>query len=205
MAKRVGSVGRVGQVGPGGRGQGAPGIDPRTPRLQTRSVGLPGLTTRFMPGIIMSFSYLFWRHDPRPLVLASKYVPKYGANLRENLLAGFNIHYVPMHMVRAFIRAHVWQVAVATQAALRHPILKKSYRTYKIGGITQARKLDYRSFIENVDSLNKLSPAERENLILSIEAQIASNPRDITSVNRLVARFLQQRQAPGPVIRGPQE
>jgi hypothetical protein len=153
----------------------------------------------------MSFNYLFWRHDPRPLVLASKYVPKYGTNLRENLLAGFNIHYVPMHMIRAFIRSHVWQVAVTTQAALRHPILKKSYRTYKIGGIAQVRKIDYRTFIQNVESLNKLSPSERENLILSVEAQIAANPRDITSVNRLVARFLQQRQAPGPVAGGPQE
>jgi hypothetical protein len=148
---------------------------------------------------------MFWRHDPRPLVLASKYVPKYGANLRENLLAGFNIHYVPMHMVRAFIRAHVWQVAVATQAALRHPILKKSYRTYKVGGISQARRIDYRSFVENVNSLSKLSPEERESLILSIEGQIASNPRDITSVNRLVSRFLQQRSTPGPVPGGMQE
>lgn len=194
MAKRVGTVGTIGR-----------GANDRTPKLQSRTIGLPGLTTQFMPGVILSFSYMFWRHDPRPLVLASKYVPKYGANLRENLLAGFNIHYVPMHMVRAFIRAHVWQVAVATQAALRHPILKKSYRTYKVGGISQARRIDYRSFVENVNSLSKLSPEERESLILSIEGQIASNPRDITSVNRLVSRFLQQRSTPGPVPGGMQE
>lgn len=94
---------------------------------------------------------------------------------------------------------------MATQAALRHPILKKSYRTYKIGGITQARKIDYRTFIENVNSLNRLTPQERESLILSIEGQVAANPRDITSVNRLVARFLQERSAPGPVMGGLQE
>jgi hypothetical protein len=71
--------------------------------------------------------------------------------------------------------------------------------------MNQVRKIDYRSFVENVGYLNKLSPSERESLILSIEAQIASNPRDIGSVNRIVARFLQQRQAPAPVTGGPQD
>jgi hypothetical protein len=120
--------------------------------------------------------------------------------LRRNLVAGFNLHYIPPHMYRAFIRAHVWQVENARLAALKDPILKKAYRTYKVGGISQPRRIDVKNFLNTVQSFTKLTPDERETLILTVESQIAADPRNMGAINKLIADFLQQRKAPAPVV-----
>lgn len=131
--------------------------------------------------------------------MSSRYLPKYGPNVGENLIAGFNLHYLPLNLVRAFIKAQTFQSEMAVRAGLRHPVIKRAYRSYKIRGVSNARRIDWKSFLDKVSITRQLKPQEREQLIAMVEAQLVSNFRDMASINQLVSRFMAGRSQARPV------
>jgi hypothetical protein len=132
-------------------------------------------------------------------VISSRYIPKYGSNIRENLVSGFNLHYFPLNLVQAFIRAQTFQADIAVKAGLRHPVIKRCYRSYKVGGISMARRVDWKSFLERISITRQLKPQEREQLIALVEAQLSSNFKDLRSVNQIVQKFIASRSQALPV------
>lgn len=161
-------------------------------------VGSGAIVGATIPGVMLSFDYLFWQHDPRPLIITCRYVGLYGANLPENLLAGFNLHYLPFGLIRMLIRGFTNDPQGTIRAGLRHQTTKLVYRTYKIKGISQARRIDWNSFMQRVAIMRQFTAAEREALIRSVELQLTQNPRDLTAINRLVADIVTQRTAAPP-------
>ena len=119
----------------------------------------------------------------------------YGANTAENLVCGFNMHYLPYPLIRAMIRAFTNDPSGAVRAGLKHVTVKRVYRSYKIKGVNNPRKIDWRAFMAKVSVMRQLTPGERQALIMSVEMQLANNPRDLQSINRLVADIVQRKTA----------
>ena len=129
------------------------------------------------------------------MILTSKYLPLYGGNFGENLIAGFNIHYLPFEIARQLIKVFTNNPQAAIKIGLQAGTTKLVYRNYKIKGIKSARKIDWRGFVSKISIMRQLKPAEREALIKTVEQQLASNPKDLFSINRSIAQMLEGRSS----------
>jgi hypothetical protein len=149
-----------------------PEIDPALQRLfQQKQTTNPFLGK----GSMLQFSYLYWQHDPRPLIIVTDV--KYGNRIR-----GINIHYLSFNQIKKILQQGCGNkgfsyrsFATPTQAT---PQQKKAnsftnaFRSYKWNGIRTIKQLDCDFIIRIMEMVRSFDPAEVEIIRKQVQEQL---------------------------------
>jgi hypothetical protein len=126
-------------------------------------------------GSLVYFNYLFWIHDPYPLVLIADI---YGQYIR-----GLNLHYLTFPYIKHVLqpgcdnRQFSYRNIRNNGIAYEQEYIPKAFRTYKRSGIRQLKVLDC-SFILNVlASTRGIDPVEVDHMREVIRQQIQQQMR----------------------------
>ena len=94
-------------------------------RIYHKTIGKGALTT---------FNYVFWKHDPYPLVLCSSVY-------HDGKVAGINLHYMTFKYIRYLIQQYCGK-QFSYQLIKGNNYIYNAFRTYKRNGIRMAKILD---------------------------------------------------------------
>ena len=134
--------------------QPQPTVDPTMQRLfesPQQHVANPFLGR----GSLVQFSYLYWAHDPRPLVIVTDV--KFGKVVR-----GINIHYLTFNHIKKILQQGCDNVGFSYKSFMGDQFMKDAFRSYKWAGVRQIKKLNC-DFIQKVMELvRSFDPAEVE-------------------------------------------
>jgi len=126
-------------------------------------------------GSLVYFNYLFWIHDPYPLVII--------ANIDSQYVHGVNLHYLTFPYIKHILQPHCdggdfsYRHIRNNNIQYRDEYIPKAFRTYKRSGIRSLKALDC-SFILNVlASTRGIDPAEVEQIRTMIKQQIQQQMR----------------------------
>jgi len=146
----------------------APNINPRLTELMfgdrpTDPMEILGWIIR---GDLISFSYAFWKNDPRPLVIVTDSWP--GDRIR-----GVNVNYLTFPEIRVLLQ-HCNSSGFSYRTFMNNYRVVDSFRSYLWGGIREIRKLDCK-FIAKVMSMISpaYDPAEIEAIRQEIHEQVS--------------------------------
>ncbi len=115
-------------------------------------------------GSLIQFNYLFWQHDPYPLLIVTDI---YGQYIR-----GVNLHYLTFPYIKKILQPNCENRGFSYAHIKADQYLVNSFRTYKRVGIKQPKVLDC-SFILNVlGSVRAIDPNEIETIRKVVQEQI---------------------------------
>jgi hypothetical protein len=121
-------------------------------------------------GSLVYFNYLFWIHDPYPLVIISDIYPQY--------IRGLNLHYLTFPYIKNILQPNCdsgnfsYKNIRNGNIPYKTEYIPKAFRTYKRSGIRSLKSLDC-SFILNVlASTRGIDPAEVEHIRQVVQQQI---------------------------------
>jgi hypothetical protein len=133
-------------------------------------------------GSLIHFNYIFWIHDPQPLVIITDIFPRY--------IRGVNLHYLTFPYIKTLLQGPYGQPMCDNRSFSYYNIKGDQYivgafRTYKREGIRRLKSLDC-SFILNVmASTRTLDPNEVEQIRAIVKEQIRQriqpSAEDLTS------------------------
>jgi hypothetical protein len=152
----------------------------------------------FKKGNLIIFNYLFWKHDPYPLVIISP-PPKQTLIVQgKGHLWGINLHLLQFRDIKKLLNdakspgfSYLGYVKNNTQ-------LREAYRCYKWGGIKQVKTLDIDFFLNMANVTRSKDPAEEEIIRKNVQQQIQQqiNPKTY-EVN---VKTLNKTEAPPGVV-----
>src|SRR5689334_20355757 len=103
-------------------------------------------------GSVVSFNYLFYKHDPSPLVLVTSIYS-------DGKIAGVNLHYLTYVYVRNLIKNFCDDKTFGYQRIKGDRFLYKSFRTYKRAGVRNMHMMD----CEHLSNILKITRAFKFN------------------------------------------
>jgi hypothetical protein len=129
-------------------------------------------------GSLIAFNYMFWAHDPYPLVLVSRVTPQY--------IKGVNLHYLTFAYTKKLLRPYCDNAGFSYYNVKGDPYIVNAYRSYKSQGIRQVKKLDCDFLLNVLASARSLDPSELDAIKKAMQEQIRRkvNP----TAEELVAR-----------------
>jgi hypothetical protein len=141
----------------------------------------------FSPGFLFSCQYMFFKHDPNPLVLMTKVYP-------DQRIAGVNLHYLTFPYVRHLIREYCGKGTFSYQAIKGDRFIANAFRTYKRAGLRGVKAIDCQFLISILGQLRSFNPAEIEAMRKEVQRQLREriNPKADE-----LARQLSQAVPPG--------
>lgn len=126
-------------------------------------------------GSLVYFNYLFWIHDPYPLVIISDIYPQY--------IRGLNLHYLTFPYIKHVLqpgcdnRNFSYSNIRGGNVPYETTHVPKAFRTYKRSGIRALKALDC-SFILNVlASTRAIDPMEVDRIRQVVREQIQQQMR----------------------------
>lgn len=143
---------------------------PTTPVVGSRQPQLPGMQTSQIPfgnkqavfrriqfqtvrsGALATFQYLFYKHDPNPLVLIT-------GIWADNKIAGVNLHYLTLRYMRFLVNQYCGK-PFSYQAIKGDQFIRNSFRCYKRPGIRNLKLLDCEFLSQVVGKVRSFSPNE---------------------------------------------
>ncbi len=139
-------------------------------------------------GSIFVGRYLFWKHDPYPLVLVSSLYT-------DGRVAGVNLHYLTFNYVRKLVQNYC-------NKSFGYPLIKgdkyivNAFRTYKKQGLRQVRVIDCDFLLNVLGSVRSYKPSEIEKIRQQVQQQLRQqvNPRADDIAKYFSQRTLQQKQ-----------
>jgi hypothetical protein len=119
----------------------------------------------FQKGSLISFQYLFQKHDPKPFVL---FIRTY----MDGRLAGLNLHYLTFPYVKRLISQYCGNQSLSYQAIKGDEFLVNAYRTYKRTGLRRVQLVDCEFLKTILESLRVLDPEEIEAMRKEVNKQL---------------------------------
>lgn len=116
------------------------------------------------PGALATFNYLFWKHDPYPLVLCGRI---YGSGL----VSGVNLHYMTFKYIRYLIQQYCGK-QFSYSLIKNNTYIYNSFRTYKRNGIRMAKLMDCAFLMTLLGTVRSFSPTEIEAIRKEIQRQL---------------------------------
>jgi hypothetical protein len=153
-------------------GMAQPEIDPTLQRLfQQKQASNPLLGK----GTLLQFIYLYWQHDPRPLVIVTDVI--YG-----QLIRGVNLHYLSFNDIRKILqqgcnnksfsyRMFAPPPNATPQQKNTYPVTR-AFRTYKWHGIRTIKQLDCDFILKIMAMVRSFNPAEVEIIRKQVQEQL---------------------------------
>jgi hypothetical protein len=126
-------------------------------------------------GSLVYFNYLFWIHDPYPLVLIADI---YGQYIR-----GLNLHYLTFPYIKHVLqpgcdnRQFSYKNIRNNGIAYEQEYIPKAFRTYKRSGIRSLKVLDCSFILSVLASTRGIDPAEVDRMRSVVQQQIQQQMR----------------------------
>lgn len=167
IVSQIGGIKPVQTIGP------KPNIGPmQTPVTTVKKPVTPpktlfrvGSTRNLTRGVVGTFSYAYWKHDPYPLILCC------GPNKQGNL-CGVNVHYLTLSYVKSVIKQYCDNPNMSYSMIRANMLMKSSYRAYKPLGIRGVRIFDGKFLAEILGRVKSYNPAEIDRIRQEIQTQI---------------------------------
>lgn len=123
-------------------------------------------------GSLISFGYLFYKHDPYPLIIVTDLI--FGQRIR-----GVNLNYLTFNAIKNLIQQHGENRGFAYSAVKGDRYLVDAFRTYKWQGIRQLKKLNSDFLLSVLGVARSYDPNEMEAIKDSVQEQIQQkvNPK----------------------------
>ena len=106
-----------------------------------------------LSGTVISFFYSFFDHDPYPIIITTGSMPN-------ERIGGLNLHYLTFPVFRALLNNWAGNSAFNYLIVKNQPIIKNAFRSYKINGIKNAKKVNYQAILEVMSINRNYSPQE---------------------------------------------
>lgn len=133
------------------------------------------------PGSLFVCKYLYWKHDPTPLVLVS-------GLYKDGRVAGVNLHNLTLSDMKSLIAKYCGKAFSYQGAVKGRAEIIKGFRTYRSDGLKQIKVLDCQYFLDSLGVVNRgklLSPAEVQKVKQQVQQQLRQriNPKadDLTT------------------------
>lgn len=147
-------------------------------------------------GSLVYFNYLFWIHDPYPLVIVTDI---YGQYIR-----GVNLHYLTFPYIKKILQPQLNASNCDNKNFSYYNIkdtqyIVNAFRTYKRSGIKTIKTLDCAFILNIMASVRALDPQEVENIRLAIQQQMrarAAQPK-ATEMSGQYMGMMQGESKPG--------
>jgi hypothetical protein len=150
-------------------------------RLSANVAGSPMLQQMFrtvdhtiqntiVKGSLVTFNYLYWVHDPYPLVIISDVLPG-------NRIRGINLHYLTFNYISNLLK--LGSNPMFSYASIKaDSYITSAFRSYKWQGIRTVKKLDSNFVLSAMGMVRSFDVAEIENIRRSLQEQITqqTNP-----------------------------
>jgi hypothetical protein len=120
-------------------------------------------------GSLVYFNYLFWRHDPYPLVIVT--------GIFQNYISGINLHYLTFPYIKKILQPQA-NVANCDNRNFSYnnirnvPYIVDAFRLYKRSGIKSLKALDCDFILNVMASVRTLDPNEVEQIRNNIKQQM---------------------------------
>lgn len=136
-------------------------------------------------GDLISFNYVFWKHDPNPLIIIVN------NDKMSDKVAGINLHLLtsvgPKSDVAELIRRSK-RMDFSYRALADRKTFRDAYRTYKKSGIRLVRKFDTQFLLKVISVVRSFDPAEIQIIRRQVQEQIKQqiNPKanQLTTLNQ---------------------
>jgi hypothetical protein len=124
-------------------------------------------------GSLVSFNYVFWRHDAYPLVVVSDNA------LANGKLWGVNLHYLTFPYIKRLLAMSTNNPAFSYASISGDSYMKKAFRSYKWAGVRQVKVMDHRSLLSIMSMVRTYDPAEVQIIRRQVQEQISQriNPK----------------------------
>lgn len=129
--------------------------------------------TGIRKGSLVSFNYVFWKHDAYPLVIVSDNALAMGK------LWGLNLHYMTFPYIRKLLSLSVNNPAFSYSSISDDDYMKKSFRSYKWSGVRQLKVLNHKFLLNIMGMVRSYDPAEVQIIRRQVREQISRqiNPK----------------------------
>lgn len=127
-------------------------------------------------GDLVGFRYMFWKHDPHPLVLVTDHYP-------DGKVAGVNLHNLTLWDMKNLVSQYCNKGSISYQVAVKgRKEISKGFRTYRWDGVKDLMIFNCANFLARLGIVREkrlLSPSEVEKMRLQIQQQLKRqiNPR----------------------------
>lgn len=148
----------------GSRQPQLPGMEPPTPFGRRNAVFKRIQFNTVRSGALATFQYLFYKHDPYPLVLIT-------GIWADNKIAGVNLHYLTLRYMRFLVNQYCGR-PFAYQSIKGDQFMKNSFRCYKRPGIRNLKLLDCEFLSTVVGKVRSFNPNELEAVRQYVQDQL---------------------------------
>lgn len=149
-----------------------PQIDPALQRLFQQQRTTNPLLGK---GSVLQFTYLYWQHDPRPLIIVTDV--RHGDRIR-----GINIHYLSFNQIKKILQQGCDNKGFSYQSFRSPPqalpqqkkanAFVNAFRSYKWNGIRTIKQLDCQFIIRIMEMVRSFDPAEVEIIRTQVQEQL---------------------------------
>jgi hypothetical protein len=116
------------------------------------------------PGSLITFQYLFWQHDPYPLVLCA-------GIYKDGRVAAVNTHYLTFKYIKYLIQQYCGkQFSYSLIKGNRY--IYNAFRSYKRDGIRMAKLMDCEFLMTLLGTVRSFNPTEIEAIRQEIQRQL---------------------------------
>ncbi len=122
-------------------------------------------------GSLIYFNYLFWQHDPYPLLIVT--------GIFQNYISGINLHYLTFPYIKKILQPQI-NMANCDNRNFSYnnirsvPYIVEAFRLYKRSGIKSLKALDCAFILNVMASVRSMDPNEIEMIRNQIKQQMRS-------------------------------
>lgn len=116
-------------------------------------------------GSLISFEYMFWRHDSKPLVVVSE-------AFADGKLWGINAHYLTFPYMRRLLAISSKNPSFSYSSISRDSYMRKAFRSYKWTGVANLMLLDQKPLTNIIGMARSFDPAEVQIIRRQVQEQM---------------------------------
>lgn len=142
------------------------GLPQGVPQNLFNSVDSSTLNPNVTKGSLITFNYLYWAHDPYPLVIVTDMLPG-------NRLRGVNLHYLTFNYIKAILKNNAGNAAFSYASIKSDAYIINAFRAYKWSGIRTVKKLDSNFILTVMATVRSFDPTQLEAIRQNVQQQIS--------------------------------
>ncbi len=119
-------------------------------------------------GSLISSQYMFWKHDPFPLILVTDVNPPKAPNS----IRGINLHYLTFRYVKNLLSHYCDKSHFGYKFIMHDPYIVNAFRTYKRTGLRKIQMLDCEGISKELNVRRSFNPQELKEIKKQIRQQL---------------------------------
>lgn len=156
----------------------------------------PANSGSIVNGQVLSFHYSHFDHDPYPVIIST-------GPMTHGRIGGLNLHYLTFPVFRALLNSWGGNPAFNYFIIKNQIVIKNAFRSYKIAGINNIKKVHYKAILEVMSINRNFSPQEMLEIQQAVDRYVLSRQPEILNelFGNMMAQPVQQAQSALQVAR----